>query len=137
MKHFIIDENNKKLLEENMQNFVSESEAKLAILIDSSGTIISKAGDHASMDTQSLAVLTAGNYASTLALAKLIGESEFFAGFHQGKRSSIHISLVGHGAILVGVFDISVTSGVIRLCAKDAARKLEPIIFDIISKSNK
>jgi len=137
MRHFVITESDKARIEEQMKLFVKESGARFAILIDTAAIVISKAGDFSGIDIHSFAVLSAGGYASALALAKVIGEDEFFAAFHQGKRSGIHISVVGHGVLLVGVFDVSVTAGVIRLAAKDTAKNLEPIIFDILSKSQK
>ena len=63
----------------------SEANARAAFLIDRNGQQITSVGDDLEqMDPTSLSSLTAGNVASTDALAKLIGEKEFSALVHEG-----------------------------------------------------
>lgn len=67
-----------------------ESEAKCAVLVDQDGQCITKKGFTRHLDTDSLAALVAGSFASTRAMAKLVGENEFTVLFNQGQKDSIH-----------------------------------------------
>ena len=67
-------------------NLLRESEAKCAVLVDQDGQCITKKGFTQHLDIDALAALTAGSFASTRAMAKLVGESEFTVLFHQGEK---------------------------------------------------
>ena len=82
-----------------------DASAKIVFLVDKNGQQIAGAGEVDSVDTTSLASLTAGNVAATDGLAKLIGEKEFSILFHEGRKDNIHISIVGKRLILVVIFD--------------------------------
>jgi hypothetical protein len=71
-----------------------------------------------------------------LALAKLLGEEEFSALFHQGKSDNIQLSLIGDRTILTVIFDDSTTLGMVRLYVTETVRKLEDLFNDIL-KSQK
>ncbi len=133
--NIIIYEPDKIKLESVLSSFIEESGARLSMLVTKNGMILSRKGDYTGVDIQSLAALTAGTFASTQALAKVVGEKEFLGVFHQGKRNNIYISLISDFGILVAVFDISVTVGIIRLSAREAAKKLEPIIAELITRA--
>ncbi len=75
-----------------------------------------------SLDTTSLASLTAGNVAATDGLAKLIGEKEFSVLFHEGEKDNIHISIVAKRVILVVIFDERSSLGLVRLRVKKRQR---------------
>jgi hypothetical protein len=86
-----------------------------------------------SLDTTSLASLTAGNVAATDGLARLIGEKEFPVLFHEGERDNVYISIVGQRVILVVIFDERSSLGLVRLRVRKANSELERI-FDTIQK---
>jgi len=133
--NIIIYEGDKAKLEAILTGFIEESSARLAMIVDNGGMILTRIGDFNGIDIQPLAALTAGSYASTQALAKVIGENEFTGVTHQGKRNSIYISMVANFGLLVVVFDANTTIGMVRLSARDTAKKLGPVIAGIISRS--
>ena len=90
-------------------------------------------GDMESLDTTSLASLTAGNVAATDGLARLIGEKEFPVLFHEGERDNVYISIVGQRVILVVIFDERSSLGLVRLRVRKANSELERI-FETIQK---
>ena len=53
-------------------------------------------------------------------MAKLLGEEECSALFHQGKSDNIQLSLVGDRALLTAIFDEQTTVGMVRLYARHA-----------------
>jgi predicted regulator of Ras-like GTPase activity (Roadblock/LC7/MglB family) len=114
-----------------------DANANVVFLVDKNGQQIAATGDIESLDTTSLASLTAGNVAATDGLAKLIGEKEFSVLFHEGEKDNIHISIVGGRVILVLIFDERSSLGLVRLRVKRCSEELNRIFEQIIEKSEK
>src|ERR1700745_688174 len=87
-------------IKDSLQRLASDANANVVVLVDKNGQQIAAVGDHQSLDTPSLASLTAGNVAATDGLARLIGEKEFSILFHEGERDNIHMSIVASRAVL-------------------------------------
>ena len=105
-----------------------DASAKIVFLVDKNGQQIAGAGEVNSVDTTSLASLTAGNVAATDGLAKLIGEKEFSILFHEGRKDNIHISIVGQRLILVVIFDERSSLGLVRLRVRKASGDIENVL---------
>jgi predicted regulator of Ras-like GTPase activity (Roadblock/LC7/MglB family) len=111
-----------------------DANAKVVFLVDKNGQQIAAHGDIENLDTTSLASLTAGNVAATDGLAKLIGEKEFSILFHEGEKDNIHISIVAQRVILVVIFDVRSSLGLVRLRVKKASTELNDVFARIIQK---
>lgn len=122
-------------LNESISRMLKESDAKCALLVDRDGHMITRQGSTQSMDTSALAALVAGSFASTKEIARLVGEPEFSVLFHQGKKDSIHISLVDEQSILVVIFDDRTTIGMVRLFVKETAEKLAKLFEEARKKA--
>lgn len=120
-----------------LREFLKNSEAKGALLVDLSGALICQQGFIQRFDTTSLAVLSAGTISSTKQMARVIGESLFTDLFLQGKRDHIYLSLVGSEAVMVVIFDNSTTLGLVRLYAKQAVRALRQVLMRVKSRNAK
>ena len=115
-----------------------DANAKFVFLVDKNGQQIASHGDNnLSIDTTSLASLTAGNVAATDGLAKLLGEKEFSILFHEGERDNLHISVVSNRVILVVIFDERSSLGLVRLRVKKASNALEEIFNNIVKKTER
>ncbi len=110
-----------------------EASAKVVFLVDKDGQLIASSGAAGSLDTTSLASLTAGNVAAMGGLAKLIGEKEFPNQFHEGEHESLHMSIVGGRVVLVVIFDAKSSLGLVRLRVKKAGEELGKI-FEALAK---
>jgi len=117
-----------------LQRLFQDASAKLVFLVDKNGQQIAAVGDMSSVDTTSLASLTAGNVAATDGLARLIGEKEFSILFHEGEKDNIHISIVARRVILVVIFDERASLGLVRLRVRRATSELETVFEEIASK---
>jgi len=117
-----------------LQRLFQDASAKLVFLVDKNGQQIAAVGDMNSVDTTSLASLTAGNVAATDGLARLIGEKEFSILFHEGEKDNIHISIVARRVILVVIFDERASLGLVRLRVRRATTELEGVFEEIASK---
>jgi predicted regulator of Ras-like GTPase activity (Roadblock/LC7/MglB family) len=111
-------------IDQILSDFLDASQAKCALMIDKEGHMVTKKGFTKSFDTDSIAALVAGSFASTRQVAKLLGENEFTVLFHQGKNEHIHVSLVAERALLVIIFDDRTTIGMVRLYAEELTAKI-------------
>jgi predicted regulator of Ras-like GTPase activity (Roadblock/LC7/MglB family) len=128
----IYDEEFQKI-RQALQRLLQDASANLVFLVDKNGQQIAAVGDMSSLDTTSLASLTAGNVAATDGLARLIGEKEFSILFHEGEKDNIHISIVAGRVILVVIFDDRASLGLVRLRVRRATAELE-IVFEEIAR---
>src|SRR5262247_1689737 len=129
----LYDEEFRKI-KESLQRLASDANANVVFLVDKNGQQIAAVGDIQSIDTTSLASLTAGNVAATDGLARLIGEREFSILFHEGERDNIHISIVAQRVILVVIFDARSSLGLVRLRVKKASLELTEVFEKIVKK---
>ena len=121
-------------IKDALQRLGQDSNANVVFLVDKNGQQIAAIGDLSSLDTTSLASLTAGNVAATDGLARLIGEKEFSILFHEGVRDNIHISIVAQRVILVVIFDQRSSLGLVRLRVRRATAELDRIFEEIALK---
>ncbi len=119
------------------ERLTREANAKAVLLVDKNGQFITSSGEVENLDTTSLASLTAGNYAATSGLAKLIGEKEFPNVFHEGERDNLHLSIVAQRAILVVMFDQRSSLGLVRLRVKKSSEELTHIFNSILAKAQR
>ena len=121
-------------IKEALQRLRQDANANVVFLVDKNGQQIAAIGDLNTLDTTSLASLTAGNVAATDGLARLIGEKEFSILFHEGEKDNIHISIVAQRVILVVIFDERSSLGLVRLRVRRATSELEKVFEDIAAK---
>ncbi len=114
-----------------LREFLRLSSAKCAMLIDKEGHLVTKQGVTRSLDMDTISALVAGSFAATKEMARLLGEDEFSALFHQGKNDNIQLSLVGDRTLLTVIFDDSTTIGMVRLYSAETAKKLAKIFVDV------
>ena len=121
-------------IKEALGRLRQDANANVVFLVDKNGQQIAAIGDLNSLDTTSLASLTAGNVAATDGLARLIGEKEFSILFHEGEKDNIHISIVAQRVILVVIFDERSSLGLVRLRVRRATAELEKVFEEIAQK---
>lgn len=118
-----------ELINKLLQMFLKRSQAKCVILIDKEGHPITCSGDTQTYEMDTICTLLAGTFAATREWARLMGEEEFSILFHQGKRDSIQVTLVGNRALFAVIFDDRTQLGLVRLMSNEVAKKLAEI-FD-------
>ena len=133
MSDFLLFDEEFHQIKEVISRLHKDAQAKVVFVVDKNGQQIAAQGDLESLDTTSLASLTAGNVAATDGLAKLIGEKEFPVLFHEGEKDNVYISIVGQRVILVVIFDERSSLGLVRLRVRKAAQELERV-FEAIQR---
>jgi predicted regulator of Ras-like GTPase activity (Roadblock/LC7/MglB family) len=134
MTDFLLFDEEFHLIKDVISRLKTDAQAKVVFIVDKNGQQIAAQGDLETLDTTSLASLTAGNVAATDGLAKLIGEKEFPVLFHEGERDNVYIAIVGQRVILVVIFDEHSSLGLVRLRVRKATQDLEKIFDKIQSK---
>jgi len=117
-----------------LAEFLRRAGARTAILVDKDGHLITRAGENGTFDPDTISALVANAFAATREMAKLLGEREFSALFHQGAHDNIQLALVGDRAILTVLFDDSTTLGMVRLYVTEAVKRLTDL-FERTQKS--
>src|SRR5512140_1704472 len=125
MSDFVLFDEEFQQIKDVIGRLKTDAQANVVFLVDKNGQQIAATGDLASLDTTSLASLTAGNVAATDGLARLIGEKEFSILFHEGEKDNIHISIVAQRVILVVIFDERSSLGLVRLRVRRATGELD------------
>ena len=118
-----------------LSEFLRLSGAKSALLIDKDGHMVTKRGEVRTIDMDTISALVAGSFAATKEMARLLGEDEFTALFHQGERDNIQLSLVGERTLLTILFDDRTTVGMVRLYAGETAKKLTDVYEECLVKN--
>ena len=114
--------------------FLRESVARTALIVDRSGQMITTAGEPVTFDPTAFASLTAADFSANDQLAKMIGEPEFGALFHQGEKESMYLSDIARRVILVVLFDNRTTLGLVKLRVKNTVGELNKVFAGMFSQ---
>lgn len=104
-------------------NLLDRSESDGCVVCDSGGYVLAQEGRE-TQDPLLLSALGAGVFAASRELARMLGEDEFSAVFHQGERKSILIRAVNSEVLLVIIFSRADVVGLVRMYASPAADEL-------------
>ena len=122
-----------KKLRQLLTKINEESKAKITLLIDKSGQLISRSTSPAfSSDDITFASLTAGNVAASEALSKLLGDKSLNHMFTETGREGVYMVLISGKYIIVSIFDKNVSNlGIVRLKIRKYQRELEELLHQI------
>ena len=81
-----------------MNEFLRESNARTGLIVDRTGQMVAIVGESITFDPTAFASLTAADFSANDQLAKMIGEPEFGALFHQGEKESMYLADVARRA---------------------------------------
>ncbi len=118
-----------------LQQFLYDSNARCALLVDRSGQLVATVGEPPRFDATAFATLTAADFSANDQLAKLIGETEFNSLYHQGENESMLLADIARRVILVILFDNRTTLGMVRLKAKGVVEELSKLFVEMFQRS--
>jgi predicted regulator of Ras-like GTPase activity (Roadblock/LC7/MglB family) len=107
-----------------MEQFLGESGARCALLVDRAGQLVATVGEQPRFDPTAFATLTAADFSANDQLARLLGETEFNSLVHRGEQESMFLADIARRVILVVLFDGRTTEGLVRLKARAAVAEL-------------
>jgi len=121
-------------LDAEIDAFLELSKARCVLLVDRDGHLVTRRGEPMKTSQEAISALVAGSFAATMEMAKLLGESEFSILFHQGKRDSIQLQLVGVRTLMACLFDGRTNLGMVRFYAQETAERIQKILEEIASE---
>lgn len=120
----------------SLHSFLKNANAQCALLVDKDGHLVTREGEAGTYDIDTISALVAGSVAATKQLASLLGEEEFAVMFHQGRKDSLQLSLVGERTILAVIFDDRTTLGMVRLYSSQVSAKLAQLFDEIAHRKS-
>src|ERR1051325_2363870 len=118
----------------SLQAFLKESNARCAMFVDRTGQLVATVGEQPKFDPTAFATLTAADFSANDQLAKLIGEHDFRALYHQGEKESMYLADVARRVILVVLFDNRTTLGLVRLKMKQTVEELTRLFEQVFAR---
>jgi predicted regulator of Ras-like GTPase activity (Roadblock/LC7/MglB family) len=134
MKDMILFPEDIERLNAVLAPLVAKSKLLLAVLINRDGRVLTHQGNLEQVDIVSLAALVAGNTASTLAIANLVGETEFSTMYHQGKDKNIYIDAIDDNTFLSVVFDDQTNIDRVKVFVRQFERQLKEALHAVYDK---
>jgi predicted regulator of Ras-like GTPase activity (Roadblock/LC7/MglB family) len=108
-------EEDARRIQQLLAAFLADSGARTAMIVDRTGQLVATVGEAPVFDATVFATLTAADFSANDQLARMLGEPEFGALFHQGERESMYLADVARRVILVVLFDTRTTLGLVKL----------------------
>ncbi|MFP5502824.1 MAG: roadblock/LC7 domain-containing protein [Candidatus Sericytochromatia bacterium] len=131
LTNVVVTEDGVSRIHKLLAELLSDVDATAAFLVEKSGQMLASEGDVKGLDTSAIASLVSSTFASTRAVAKLIGESEFSAMFQQGDRTSIFLYALTTQDILVVIFSDLSKTGLVKVQTEQAAKALAQEIMQM------
>ncbi len=117
-----------------LNQFLIDSNARTALIVDRTGQLVATVGEPPVFDSTAFATLTAADFSANDQLARMLGEPEFGALFHQGERESMYLADVARRVILVVLFDNRSTLGLVKLRVRTAVPELVKVFTEMFSR---
>jgi predicted regulator of Ras-like GTPase activity (Roadblock/LC7/MglB family) len=134
MKDMILFPEDIERLNAVLAPLVAKAKLLLAVCINRDGRVLTHQGSLEQVDIVSLAALVAGNTASTLAIANLVGETEFSTMYHQGKDKNIYIDAIDENTFLSVVFDDQTNIDRVKVFIRQFERQLKEALRSVYDK---
>lgn len=134
-RDWALGENDARRVDALLRDFLAQSGAHHALLIDRTGQLVRSAGPERAFDPTAFASLAAADFAANEQLAAMLGESNFTSLSHQGVNDSAYLVDVARRAILAIVFDGGVTLGLVRIRARRTVTELNALLEEVFSRA--
>jgi predicted regulator of Ras-like GTPase activity (Roadblock/LC7/MglB family) len=121
-------------IQEILVAFLRESGSRTALIVDRTGQLVATVGETPTFDPTAFASLTAADFSANDQLARMLGEPEFGALFHQGERESMYLADIARRVILVVLFDHRTTLGLVKLRVRSAVADLNRVFTEMFSR---
>lgn len=117
-----------RILDDALREFLKQTNAHVALVIDKGGFVITSQGDPGDVDLTTLGALASGAFLASQTIAGLAAEKNFNSTFQQGDVTSLYVLDVDTHCLLVILFPTKIGAGLIKYyginCASQVARQL-------------
>jgi len=110
-------------LEKTLREFIEQTDASTALVIDKGGFLISHQGD-SEFDLTTIGALASGAFMANQTIAGLVNEQNFNCIYQQGENFSMFVTNVDENCMLVIIFKSQVGVGIVKYYASGAVKKV-------------
>jgi predicted regulator of Ras-like GTPase activity (Roadblock/LC7/MglB family) len=110
-----------QLIEEDMQRFdkslrefIAQTDATAALIIDKGGFLIAHQGDASQFDMTTIGALASGAFMANQTIAGLVNESNFNSVYQQGEKYSMLVVNVDEHCLIITIFNAAIGVGVMK-----------------------
>jgi predicted regulator of Ras-like GTPase activity (Roadblock/LC7/MglB family) len=120
-----------QLLEEDIQQlddllreFLRNTDALTALIIDKGGFLLTHQGDSRQFDLTTIGALASGAFLANQTIANLVNEENFDSVYQQGERVSMFATNIDEHCLLVVIFKAQVGVGVVKYYATTVRERI-------------
>ena len=117
-----------RVLDDALREFLVQTAATVALIIDKGGFLITSQGEPGDVDLTTLAALASGAFMASQTIAGLVNEENFNSTFQQGEKNCLLCTDVDEHCLLVVLFKTSAGAGLVKYyssnCTSRIARQL-------------
>lgn len=107
-------------LDDELREFLRETDATTAAVIDKGGFLITSQGDDRQFDLTTIAALASGAYLANQTIANLVHETDFNSVYQQGQKMSMFVMCIDECCLLTVIFRADVSVGAVKYFATPA-----------------
>ena len=101
-------------LDESLRDFLTQTDATVALVIDKAGFLIAQQGKAGELDLTSIGALASGAFMASQTIAGLVNEKDFNHTYQQGDQLSVFTRNVDEHCLLVVLFPSKIGMGVVK-----------------------
>jgi predicted regulator of Ras-like GTPase activity (Roadblock/LC7/MglB family) len=109
----LIEEDIRKL-DETLREFLTQTDAVVALLIDKGGFVLTHQGEAGELDLTTIGALSSGAFLASQTIAGLVNEKDFNHTYQQGELTSLFTVNVDEHCLLVVVFPSQCGVGIVK-----------------------
>jgi predicted regulator of Ras-like GTPase activity (Roadblock/LC7/MglB family) len=111
-------------MDEALGEFLKQTDATTALIIDKGGFMITHKGDARRFDLTTIAALASGAYMANETIANLVHESKFNSVYQQGENYSMFVNCIDEYCMLVVIFASKLSVGAVKYFAAPTGEKI-------------
>jgi predicted regulator of Ras-like GTPase activity (Roadblock/LC7/MglB family) len=111
-------------MDEALGEFLKQTDATAALIIDKGGFMITHKGDARRFDLTTIAALASGAYMANETIANLVHESKFNSVYQQGENYSMFVNCIDEYCLLVVIFASKLSVGAVKYFAAPTGEKI-------------
>ena len=117
-----------RVLDDSLREFLAQTSATAALLIDKGGFLLTSQGEAGDVDFTTLGALASGAFMASQTIAGLVNEKNFNSTFQQGEKFSLLCAEVDEHCLMVVLFQSQAGAGLVKYyssnCSSRIARQL-------------
>ena len=111
-------------LDEALRDFLRQTDATVALLIDKGGFLLAHQGDPSELDLTTIGALSSGAFLASQTIAGLVNEKDFNHTFQQGEQASLFTVNVDEHCLLVVIFPSKSGVGIVKFYSHGTVSRL-------------